>query len=310
MTDQPRIGDAVYSLAASPDYARDGLCFAACGSGLYRSEDGGRTWRDAYAALDLQAPLMTTSVAVGPDATSVYAGVIGGILRSFDGGKNWLIAELPSPPPAVSTVVLSPNYANDGTALAGTVEDGVFRSADRGSKWASWNFGLLDLNIYSLAISPGFDSDDTLYVGTETGVFQSTNGGRAWRESGLDIELAPVISLALSPSFANDGTLFAGTESSGLLRSQDGGLRWERIGREAVTGAVNVILLAPDFPARPHLLVLAEEALLVSRDGGASWSEWVSGRGALEATCIAAPQGLELGAPLLVGLSQGGVLLI
>ena len=38
--------DLVYALAASPNFDQDGVCFAARRSGLYRSEDGGRTWQD------------------------------------------------------------------------------------------------------------------------------------------------------------------------------------------------------------------------------------------------------------------------
>ena len=36
--------DTVFSLAASPDFAMDDICFAAAASGLYRSRDGGHSW--------------------------------------------------------------------------------------------------------------------------------------------------------------------------------------------------------------------------------------------------------------------------
>ena len=39
------LGGAVVALAASPDFARDGSCFAATMAGLYRSHDAGRSWR-------------------------------------------------------------------------------------------------------------------------------------------------------------------------------------------------------------------------------------------------------------------------
>jgi len=312
MTEEPRVQDIIYSLAASPNYAQDGICFAARGSGLYCSEDGGKAWRYAYDALNLAAPLMTVAVVVSPGFEtdrSVFAGVAGGILRSFDGGKNWLITPLPSPPPVVSALVISPNYPSDGILLAGTLEDGVFRSADRGGHWVAWNFGLLDLNVLSMAISSAFAQDETLFVGTEIGIFGSTNGGRAWRETGFSSDFAPVLSLAMSPHYANDGILFAGTGSSGLFRSDDRGRTWERIGEDVINDAVNAIILSPGFPSKADLLLLLNDALLVSRDGGESWLEWETGlslgRGALS---VLAPQGLDPGAPLLVGLVEGGVL--
>ena len=69
--------DYVYALAASPSFAQDGICFAARRSGLYRSDDGGITWRSAYGSLDLEVPLTTLAVAVSPafeSDRSVFAG--------------------------------------------------------------------------------------------------------------------------------------------------------------------------------------------------------------------------------------------
>jgi hypothetical protein len=259
MTEGTSIQDITYTLAASPDYARDGVCFAACGSGLYRSEDGGETWQDAYAALELVAPMATMSVALSPNYQTdraVFAGVVGGILRSFDAGRNWLLTELPPPPPVVSALVVSPHYVEDGVVLAASVEDGVFRSGDRGARWAAWNFGLLDFNVFTLVSSPNYAQDETLYVGTETGVFYSTNGGRAWRETDFPLDLAPVLSLALSPNYVADGVILAGTASNGLLRSNDGGRTWDRVGEDVVVDAVNAVLLSPEFPVKPHFLAL------------------------------------------------------
>jgi len=312
--------DTTYALAASPDFGRDGVCFAGRSSGLYRSDDGGRTWHFSYAALNPSAtlnpdaPLTTMAVAVSPDFARdrhLFAGVAGGVLRAFDSGEHWQAAVFPSPPPLVLALAISPNYTRDGTLLAGTLEDGVFRSADRGSTWAAWNFGLLDLNILCVALSPDFAADETLFVGTETGVFCSTNGGRAWREVPFPAELAPVLCLTLSPDYARDGVLFAGTEAAGLYRSSDRGRTWVRLGAAALPEAVNAIVLSPYFPTHPELLALTGDALLVSRDGGASWADWQDGLNLdAGAACLVAPLGLAPDAPLLVGLGEGGVLRI
>lgn len=312
--EEAQVQDIVYALATSPAFAqtKQGVCFAARSSGLYRSDDGGSTWRSAYDSLDLSEPLAATAVALSPDFESnqtVFAGAPGGVLHSVDGGQTWYVAPLPSPPPTVSTLVVSPNFSHDGVLLAGTVDAGVFRSADRGTRWAAWNFGLLDLNVIAMAISPDFANDETLYVGTDSGIFRSTNGGRAWREVDLPIGFEPVLSLALSPNYAEDGIVFAGTESQGLFHSTDRGRSWSRLGEDVITDAVNAIVLSPEYPAKQDVLVMLSNTLLISRDNGQSWSDWKADLHFEQGlSAVAAPQGLEESAPLLLGLVDEGVL--
>ena len=301
---------AFYTLAPSPAFAADGVCFAAGLDGLYRSDNSGATWYSAQSSLQLDEPLPATAVALSPAFATdrrVFAGVPGGVLRSVAGGESWSATVLGSPPPTVSTLAVSPNFAEDGVVLAGTVEDGVFRTADRGERWSPWNFGLLDLDVLTLVFSPAFAVDETVFAGTESGVFRSTNGGRAWREVDFPPDWAPVLSLALSPAFAEDGVIFAGTEEHGLYRSGDNGVTWARTGGEAVRGAVNGIILAPDYPAAPHLLLVADD-LLLSRDDGATWTP-LADEALAEAgvSSAAAPAGLAPGGIVLAGLETGGV---
>jgi photosystem II stability/assembly factor-like uncharacterized protein len=209
----------------------------------------------------------------------------------------------------VTALAVSPNFAEDGIVLAGTMEDGVFRSADRGSSWAAWNFGLLDLSVFCMAVSPKFTDDETLFAGTTSGLFRSTNGGRAWREVDFPVDLAPVLSIVPSPDYLHDGVLFVGTESNGLFSSADRGRTWTRLGEDVLTGAVNGIALSPQFPAKPEILVLLYDALLVSRDAGQSWSEWRAGtRLECDTASLAVPNGLDPAAPLLIGLIDGSVI--
>ena len=306
--------NSVYSVAISPNFDRDHLCFAACESGLFRSEDGGLSWVDALQYLNLPSKLSAAAVAFSPDFASdhhIFAGVQGGILRSFDNGKTWNVTILPAPPPLVVSLVISPAYAQDGILLAGTLEDGVLSSTDRGNHWSSWNFGLLDLNTYDLVISPDFEHDETVIVATESGIFRSTNGARAWRALDFPIEFAPVISLAISPDFTLDGQLFAGTEAHGLFHSTDRGKSWSRLGKTAITGSVNKIVLPAAFAQQPQILLLQDEQLRLSSNGGKNWSQWhVDLPDEESITTVAAPHGLDKKAPLLVGLTNGQVHLV
>ena len=299
--------DLVYALTCTPDMAQ---WFAARGSGLYRSQDGGATWTCLFDSLNLESALLATSVVLSPDYdgashASLFAGVPGGVVRSVDGGETWFASILDSPPPAVSSMAISPNFVEDGVVLAATTDDGIYRSATHGTHWARWNFGLLDLTVFCLAISPGFAQDETLYAGVESGIFRSTNGGRAWREIDLPIGYESVLSLTLSPHYPEDGTLFAGTEGQGLFISEDNGLTWSRRGADLIVDPVNGILVSPGSPNQLDVLVLSDDALWLSRDGGQAWVQIQGTPPGM--TAVAAPQGLSAQAPLLIGTVDGHV---
>lgn len=292
----------IFAIAASPDFANNGVCFAARRSGLDRSTSAGVTWESAYASLNLHADLPTTAVAFSPDFASdhtVFAGVQGAILRSVDAGKTWQVHSLPTPPPLISVLAVSPCFAEDGLALAGTLEDGVFISRDRGVHWQASNFGLLDLSVLAIEFSSSFASDDTIYIGSSSGIFHSRNAGRAWREADFPPDSSAIISLAHLP-----GALLAGTQEDGLYRSSDEGRTWHPSTIDK--GSVDAILYTVNSSNQVSRLVsLVDGRLEFSTDEGATWT-----RRALKlerpATCIT----LTREGTFLVGDEFGNVVCI
>jgi photosystem II stability/assembly factor-like uncharacterized protein len=96
-----------------------------------------------------------------------------------------------------------------------------------------------------------------------------------------------------------------------LFISNDKGKNWERLGEGAISGAVNGIVVSPEFSTEPHMLVMLDSALLISRDAGQSWANWKDGVNFYQGTAsIAAPHGLDADFPILVGLIGGEVLQI
>jgi hypothetical protein len=101
---EPTSSEPVHALAAAPEFATGGICYAARPTGLYGPLDEGSTWRGLYGSLNLPEPLWTGAIALSPafnrDRT-IFAGVQGGVLRSFDGGTSWHISLLP---PSISHI--------------------------------------------------------------------------------------------------------------------------------------------------------------------------------------------------------------
>jgi hypothetical protein len=70
-------------------------------------------------------------------------------------------------------------------------------------------------------------------------------------------------------------------------------------------------VLGARFPEQPELLILHGERLLYSADGGDTWEAWRDERLAgLEITAVAAPQGFDAGAAVLLGLAGGQIRLV
>jgi hypothetical protein len=121
--------------------AGDGLVYAGCrGSGLWRSDDRGASWRD------LHLPEQDVfSVAVSPADGAVYAGCEPSMLfRSDDGGESWRelasLRSIPSAPtwsfpprPWTSHVRwIAPNPREVGLLLVGIELGGLMWSGDGG----------------------------------------------------------------------------------------------------------------------------------------------------------------------------------
>ena len=296
------IQDFVYALAASPGKT----WYAARQSGLYLSDDSGSTWQPAYASLNLESSLPTTCLAVPSDeahSNYLFAGVPGHVMRSEDGGKNWMVIPLSLSATVPTALASSASFAKDGILLLGTNEDGVLRSADGGRSWANWNFGLIDFNVLCLAMSPAFENDETVFAGTGSGLFASQTGGKSWKEIELPAGYTTVLSLAISSGFANDGTLLVGTESDGLWKTQDGGQSWQRLGETHLQGMVNQVILDANQPGRQGITVLHDNAVLHSADAGKTWSALLEGE---LASLAPLPSGTA-GQSLLVGFIDGSV---
>ena len=121
-----------------------------------------------------------------------------------------------------------------GTILVSCGDVQSFRSTSNpsleGTDWRAISPEGIDPR--SLAISPDFSNDSTLFMGLtgwDMGVFRSTDGGDSWQEVYEGLR-GPVPGgwVVLSPDFASDRTLFAGRGNGGVFRSTDGGDNWKK----------------------------------------------------------------------------------
>ncbi|MDH3284001.1 MAG: DUF6080 domain-containing protein [Acidobacteriota bacterium] len=237
----PRLGRPHFgSIRVAENHAADRTLFLAGYDGLFRSTDGGERWREVTTLTGSTIVGLGLSPAFEDDATVAVTTYMWGALLSENGGRDWrpinANAEDYARPRGLTrlfNVVFSPHYAADRTLFSSTWYR-FLKSTNAGShwrqilpsdadEWTSLHHGM------TVAVSPVFAEDGTLYVGTSRGqFFESTDRGESFL---LIAEIEdPVNSLVVSPDFARDRTLFAGTPTT-IYRTADGGRTWRVVAR-------------------------------------------------------------------------------
>ena len=267
-------GDVIYiSMAGGPQP-----------SGVYRSDDNGRTWQIVSPGPGTAA----RALAVNPaDQSVLYAGTGAGsatrtnsLWYSDNAGETWhqLSIGLPISPqgliPGVTALAVDQNQPN--ALYVGTDGHGVYRFAAEPGGYGYELVGgvsLVTAYVNGLVVGP----DSHVYALTNDGLF--VTDGRTWQPVSLPEQA--VVSLAVAPD--DPRRLYAGTASTGLYRSTDGGQTWERATHELdlVPGvALRITALAVD-QQDPDLVVaaaaytwgsqFANQGIYASQDAGHTW---------------------------------------
>jgi len=152
------------------------------GSGLYRSKDGGKTWKKIHRGLP-EPPFGRIAIAVAPSRPqTLYATVEarkdGGLYRSDDMGENWVKVKdsifVKMRPFYFSNLVVSPE--NHKTIyVAGLV---LTKSSD-GGKSFDFVYGSVHSDIHPIWIDP--KDPQRIIIGSDGGIYISYNGGGTFR---------------------------------------------------------------------------------------------------------------------------------
>ncbi len=110
--------------------------FLGAHTGLFRSEDGGRTWQKAV--LSQKHPhLDVMAIAPDPkDPRTIYVSTHeASVFKSTDGGATWSGANVGLAGPDVHGLAVDPNVPSKLHAAVREQGDGIYRSTDGGAKW-------------------------------------------------------------------------------------------------------------------------------------------------------------------------------
>ena len=278
--------------------------FTMPGTGVYRSDNGGKDWRH----LGLEDSWHIGKITVHPtNPEIVYVAVLGhfwstnrnrGVYRSINGGKNWEQVLYVDDKTGANDIVISPTNPNiayasmweNNPGVSGK-KSGIYRSDDAGKTWNKADAGMPeDDGKGRIGLAVSYTNPDKVYalidhrnkekqtdkkagnqpVPDAAEVYQSLNGGKTWnRTHKEELMIFSVIGWYFADIYvdpANDDEIYAlGVR---LAHSMDGGKTFDYIGG-------NVYHLFPS-PADPLHLDQSElwinpknsNHLALANDGG------------------------------------------
>jgi photosystem II stability/assembly factor-like uncharacterized protein len=294
-------GGGMFDPAISPHNAR--LLFIACDmGGIYRSSDGGHSWRmiDGYQARKAVAPPVFDPR--NPDI--VYLAVRGGIKRSRDAGITWehiagrFDPKDPDMPTALAVDPADPSilWAAFDTYL-GQKGNYLVHSSDGGATWArhpGWR--QRDRSVQKIFFAPaGGSAKQWIFLWSDGSLLRSDDDGAAWRDmtQGLprggpwnDCAAAwdPIsggLTLYVTLPTILKGNVLAG----GVYTSKDAGETWRRSAEGLpmlpYQGKLPQYQLLALSPRHPNIVYVSSKGAATeppagstvwrSADGGKSW---------------------------------------
>ncbi len=248
----------VNSLASDPSNPSN--VFLACGNGVVRSQDGGRTWRmvTGWRESDI------TKIAVDPsNGQYVYAASAWGVIVSQDGGDTWTAANQGLIEKLAKSIIV--DHQNPERLLVATTA-GLFESNDQANTWTQ----IATPSHHAILSLDRNQSDPDLWIaGTEgSGVILSKDNGQTWQPTAPALAEANIYGVTSNPG--NSQHLAAGGWANGLWVSVDGGKSW--IDRSGGLPTKNITKTTFDQVKKNRLWVSTfEEGTFYSDDLGQTW---------------------------------------
>ena len=267
------------------------------GNGLYRSDNGGRSWTH----LGLRDGQQIPRIAIDPtNPDRIFVAVLGhpygpnaerGIYRSTDGGKTLERVLFKDENTGAADVVLSPDdpntvYAVLWEARQGPWENaawsgpnsGLFKSTDGGTTWTQLTGGLPTtadgLGRLGIGISPSNPRRIfvTATAGAKSGIYRSDDAGASWTRTTTDSRIFgrgdDFAAVTVDPRDPN--TVYSMNVVA--WKSTDGGVTWRSFRGAPGGDDYQRLWINPLHPE--IMLMVADQGAIITLNGGSSWSSW------------------------------------
>jgi photosystem II stability/assembly factor-like uncharacterized protein len=266
---------------------------------LYKTQDGGKTWKSALSfQVDPNAPPNWTSalsaierIAIVPGTTdTLFLADWWNVWKSSNAGENWIQTHHGLQNTVINDLKIHPR--NPKILYLCTADNGLMISEDSGKHWHRAMNGVADGHAQEIEISNSDPSRMVLLMNPwnkkgKVYVYESRNAGATWRDIGFSVPVATLphlnyvdglsTNVELDPH--SDSTVYVGTNGYGIYKTINGGNDWTQMNRGLNTPFIKgsgALLVHPRFPS---ILFASTQAggVYKSTDGASSWQQVTTG---------------------------------
>ena len=315
----------ITDIEISPNFFVDNTLFTVVNkSGIYKSVDGGETWKpinfglSSFDIIDIEISpqLIDDNVAlltlVNNEEGSDFFYV------TYDAGLSWEIL------PGLSygqvtwnaTICVSPNIINDSTIII--FKDWYARITNDFGKTSTQSSFTFPSEINQAQFSPNYQYDHTIFAATGSssaggGLYKSNDNGLTWNLISSKLNNSNDESfeaMAVSPNYITDSTIFTAfidgfSGTKGILKTTNDGQTWDSFKAGLTRRGISSMVISPDYFNDNTIFIGTAIGVYISTDRGESWSPTNDGLENLNIESMAISPNFKNDNILFVGTHDG-----
>jgi len=251
---------------------------------IYKTEDGGEKWRSVWQGDNLVRFLLfdptdpnVMYASTGIFDREAYDDIGVGILKSTDGGENWLQINSGIENLFIGFLEMHPVNPQILFAAAGNnayrTGSGVYKTVDGGIHWTR----VLPSDCSITAVTVSLSNPNVVYAGGEGPFYRSDDGGNTWHsfqtlEGGTygppGVRAGIPIGAVVDPT--DPMTIFVNNYIGGVFKSTDGGQTWVNWSKGYTGVHLHDIAIDAQNPATVY--TIGRSGPFRTFDGGQNWT--------------------------------------